>query len=217
MIQNKKIFIHYLPGARGDFLASVLLDSFADRGFGALCPPPDYIKTHHNFSTNEIIKKTKHICIRIDDNKSIDNLMQIMFNSFLKNPTPIVNNYFDHFYARVIDCVIIKKESIDTDNYDYWIDFSRVNDFTFLKTLYYHVHNKKMPNNTARCAIDNIRKQQCWRSTYDLEKLSWLIDFERKFNLFNWCKTFSVSEYMDHKNPKLLLNFSNYSVDKFII
>lgn len=214
--QQIDLCIHFEPGARGDFLASVLLDSFNERENGAL-KQPHYLKIHYNFDKEEICKLKKYICVRIDDNKSIDNLMQIVFNQFLKNPTSIINGYLDNFYTRVKDCYYSRREILDPNDYNFWIDFSYINNIEFLKTFYLHIHNREITSSALDRIEQNIQLQLHWKSVPELEILSWLIDFEYKLNLFNWNKTFSIQEYMSHSNPKLLLALDNYSFTPFIL
>lgn len=214
--QQINLCIHFESGARGDFLASVLLDSFTERNNGAL-KQPNYLKIHNDFYNNETRKLKKYICIRIDDNKSINNLMQIVFNQFLKNPVSIVNGYLDNFYTRVKECYYSCRELIDPNDYNYWIDFSYINNLEFLKTFYLHIHNREITNSIIYKIEQNIQGQLHWKSVPQLEALSWLIDFEIRCNLLNWNKTFSLEEYLSHCNPKSLLNFSNYSYTPFVL
>lgn len=214
--QQINLCIHFESGARGDFLASVLLDSFNERDNGAL-NQPHYLKIHKNFYKEEKCKLKKYICIRIDDNKSINSLMQIVFNQFLKNPTAIVNGYLDNFYTRVKDDYYSRREILDPNDYNYWIDFSYINNIEFLKTFYLHIHNREITSSAIDKIEQNIQKQLYWKSVPELETLSWLIDFELRCNLLNWNKTFSIEEYLSHCDPKSLLNFSNYSFDTFVI
>jgi hypothetical protein len=211
---NNKICIHFLGGARGDFLASVLLDTFAERLNGAVYQP-DYLKIHHDF--NEVTIPNEYTVIRIDDNKSIDNIMQITANGFLKDPVTMLDDTIDHFYTRIKDTHYNRREIIDLDKYDYWIDFASVNDIDFLKDLYYQFHSQPISNSQLTCIEENISKQIKWQTVSGLQQLSWLIEFEIKFNLLNWCKTFSIQEYMSADNPESLLTIKNYSKEPFVL
>lgn len=213
---NKKInlCIHFDPGARGDFLASILLDSFIARDNSAL-KSPNYRKIHDDFHIEKPYLK-KCICIRIDDNKSVDNLMQIVFNHFLKNRKKAVNECLDDFYEQIKGCHRRQLKSHPGD-YDYWIDFSYLNNVEFLKALYLNIYNREILFPLIDSIEQNIQKQLHWKSNPELEKLSWLIDFELRCNLFDWYKTFSINDYITHLDPKSLLNFSNYSRVPFII
>jgi hypothetical protein len=215
--QNKNLCIHFVPGARGDFLGSVLLNNFLERQNGAVYQS-NYTKIHKCFEqvTSEF-DKNKYTFIRIDANLSIDNLMQIMLNGFLKNPAPQLEDYIDHFYTRAIDFFDRNTEIINPNNYDYWIDFSRLSDINFLEDLYLHYNQYPMDNDLKHCIEQNLKKQALWQTQPDLKKLSLLIDFEWKFNLFNWCKTFSIQEYMLSNDPKSLLMLTNYSKEPFVL
>jgi hypothetical protein len=217
-INKLNLCIHYQPGARGDFLASVLTGIFEERQNGALQSPRFYHKVHYDFENDATHKTKKYICIRIDENYSTENVMQIVFNQFLKDPQELVNGYIDNFYTRVQDCFYKRREVLDRDDYDYWIDFSCVDNINFLKHFYSQLRCHSMPVELEQNAIANIQKQLYWKTTQpELEKLSWLIEFEYKLNLLNWNKTFSIQEYMAHNDPKSILVLSNYSSTPFVI
>lgn len=211
---GKNLCIHDEPGARGDFLASVLTDTFEERSNGAV-QSPDYLKIHHNF--NEVTIPNEYTVFKIDDNKSIDNIMQITANGFFKNPVTMLDDTIDHYYTRIKDIHYSRKEIIDPVRYDYWIDFASVNDINFLKDIYYHCHGRTISNNQLTRIEENISKQINWQTILGLQQLSWLIDFEIKFKLLNWSKTFSIQEYMSADNPKSLLTIKNYSKEPFVL
>ena len=215
--QNKNLCIHFVPGARGDFLGSVLLNSFIERSNGGLCQPV-YKKIHDHFEqVVATLDKNKYTFIRIDVNLSINSLMQVILNGFLKNPVVQLEDYIDHFYTRSIDFFDRNTEIINPNNYDYWIDFSSLSDINFLEDLYLHYNQYPMDNDLKHCIEQNLKKQVLWQTQPDLEKLSLLIEFEWKFNLFNWCKTFSIQEYMLSNDPKSLLLLKNYSREPFVL
>ena len=215
--QNKNLCIHFVPGARGDFLGSVLLNSLLERSNGAVHQPM-YKKIHIQFEqVADTLDKNKYTFIRIDVNLSIDSLMQVVLNGFLKNPEPQLEDFIDHFYTRAIDFFDRNKEIINPNNYNYWIDFSSLADINFLEDLYLHYNQHPMDVALRNCIEQNLKKQVSWRSQPDLEKLSLLIEFEWKFNLFNWCKTFSIQEYMLSDDPNSLLLLKNYSKEPFIL
>jgi hypothetical protein len=211
---NNKLCIHYLPGARGDFLASILTGTFTERTNGALAQP-NYLKVHYGFDKNII--NNQYTVIRIDDNKSIDNIMQITVNGFLKNPVYMLEDIIDHYYTRIKYTHYSCREIINPDSYNYWIDFSRLADIKFLQDIYYHYHQNEMSNELLALINENISKQKDWRTIPGLDLLSLLVDFELRFNLLNWVKTFSIQEYMSASDPGSLLTLKNYSKEPFLI
>jgi hypothetical protein len=211
---NSNLCIHFLPGARGDFLASVLVDDFKKRANGAL-HQPDYLKIHHNFNQTSI--DNNYIVIRIDDNKSIDSIMQITVNGFLKNPVAMLNDTIDHYYTRIKDTHYTYKETVDSTRYNYWIDFASLSDIKFLQDIYYHFHCRPMRDGLIHLIEENIKQQISWKTIAGLEKLSWLIDFEIKFNLLHWNKTFSIQEYMATDDSRSWLTIKNYSKEPFVL
>lgn len=193
------------------------MNNFIERSNGAVYQTL-YKKIHQNFEQSvKTLDKNKYTFIRIDPNLSTDSLMQIVFNGFLKNPVPMLDDVVDHFYTRALDCFDRKKEIINPNNYDYWIDFSKLNDINFLEDLYLHYNCCPMDIELKNQVEKNLKEQLSWHTDSRLEKLSWLIDFEWKFNLFYWCKTFSIQEYMNHNNPVMLLNLNNYSREPFVL
>ena len=207
-----QLVVHFQPGARGDFLAAVIMEEFQDRGNSAVKHPSNYRKVHYDFN---IDLYRNHLRIRIDDNGLIDNLMQIVFNSMYKNPLESYHDTdpMDHFYVRVIDC--LSKDSADPAHYHYWVDFQYVNDLNWLRSYFIHFHGRHPKTEFWNAVQQNVERQLHWRSNPDLEKLSKLIDYERRFNLFDWNKTFNVAEFLQHSDPQTLLHPSNYSRTPF--
>lgn len=211
---KNKFCIHFDPGARGDFLGSILTNSFVERRDNALSSP-NYLKIHHKFKECTIPKN--FTVIRIDDNKITDSIMQITLNSFEKNPTDMLKDKIDHFYTRIKNVYYELKELIDPTIYDYWIDFRSLSDINFLKDFYYHFNGHEIDKNLLEKINNNINKQTNWKLSPELVSLSQLVDFELKFNLISWCKTFSIQEYMSAARPNELLTIKNYSRTPFVL
>ncbi len=216
---TKNLCIHFEPGARGDFLAGVLLDNIRERGNGAI-HQGDYKKIHKDIEEFIVpANKDYGIFIRIDDNYSTDSMMQIVFNQFLKNPVEMLDDTIDHFYVRIVTCFSVEKEVINPSNYDYWVDFENLQDLQFLQDLYRHYHcdQKFLSPQSIELIKNNLDKQVSWKNDQSLIKLSTLIDFEKRFNLFQWNKTFSIQEYMNSDRAQSLLKINNYSREPFVV
>ena len=112
---------------------------------------------------------------------------------------------------------LIKRDKIVYNykaQYDYWIDFSALNNFDFLWDLYLLV-NKTTPD--ARLldqALKNITQQIPIEN--NTKKLSKLLDFEIKFNLLDQYRSFDFNEFVNSIDCESLLKLSNYSKNKFI-
>ena len=210
------IIMHFPPGARGDFLGGFLLDSISERNNFAIHQPKfDYKKIHHtdNF---DFLKSPTAIKIRIDANFNALNYLNIAHNHINKNgPKILLDNPLDQHYTFIKDIV---KQDKDVYNYkqyyDYWIDFSILNDFNFLWDLYVLV-NKTTPDEVLlQSALNNINQQIVIPKNY--EKLTDLLDFELRFNLLDHYRSFDYDKFVSATDPKSLLKLSNYSKSKFI-
>lgn len=204
-MENKNLTIHFAPGARGDFLASVLTDSWESRGDnGALRQPAQYNKIHF-LSATEIPPNS--VTIRIDDNNNIDNIMQIAYGHFTKNPVDFKTTFVDQFYLFVVDMLLRNSsDNIHQIHYDYWIDFSALSDIEFIKMFYFEIRAKPIDEVFASIIDANIKQQKCWKENPELLKLGELINFENKFKLFKHYKNFSIENF---SHDDLIL--SNYS------
>lgn len=211
---KNKFCIHFDPGARGDFLGSILTNSFVERQYSAVSFP-GYLKIHHRFKEHTIPEN--FTVIRIDDNRITDSVMQITLNSFEKNPSELLEDRIDHFYTRIKNVYHELKELIDPEVYDYWIDFRALSDIEFLKDFYYQFNGQAIDETLVEKINNNINKQPNWKSDLELVRLSQLVDFELKFNLMSWSKTFSIQEYMLATQPQALLTIKNYSRAPFVL
>jgi hypothetical protein len=210
------ICIHSPEGGRSDFLASVLLDNMVERLHGAIVAPINYKKLHACDGFNRFYNENKNnntIFVRIDDNFSIENLMQIVFNQFLKNPTTMLDDEEDHFYIRAVEWFDKQKNIINVNNYDHWIDFKMLSDIDYICDLYEIIRQTPISSELKEMALDNIQRQVHWTSNQNLTKLSLLIDYEWKLNLFSKPKSFNVSDFMNSQNIESLLNLRNYYIE----
>ena len=214
-MSDLSITIHYTPGARGDFLASLLLDSWMPDGLRLNTAWIKKSKYHKVHWINDPAKDLKYTKIRIDDNGVIDNIMQISYNHFNKNtiPNPL-DSYVDHFYQFTKDYIATNRQEVAHDNYDYFLDFSILSDIEFLEDFYLRLRSQPIDETFLRLIKENIDNQKLWTENNDLKKLSLLIDFENKFNLFKFIKNFSFDEFLSG-DPKEFLKLRNYSITPF--
>jgi hypothetical protein len=131
----------------------------------------------------------------------------------------MLDDTVDHFYVRFVTCFSTEKEVIDSNSYDYWIDFENLQDIQFLQDLYQHYHSNQKCLNPQYIELiqNNLDKQVSWKTNQSLIKLSTLIDFEKRFNLFQWNKTFSIQEYMNSDSTEFLLKINNYCQEPFVL
>ena len=221
-IKRPNILIHNWEGARADFLGSILLDRFRESRDGRVSLPgaaPKFIKIHDNQDIAIPEKTQTRVIIRVDHNWNLSNIMQIIHNQFRKdNPdpnNPPLEDRLDHFYLRTkwwIDAQ--NNRQINRTHYDYWIDFSALEDLNFLKELYAIIRGTNIPNELLSLMQINLDNQTKWSDDHELIKLSALIDFELKFNLFHWFKKFTLSDYMATSDYVAYLKLQNYSLDE---
>lgn len=208
-MESKNLTIHFGPGARGDFLASVLCDAWTERGSGALYSPKNYKKIHFLPITTMLENTT---LIRIDANNDINNIMQISFNHMNKNIIESKTSYIDQFYLYTVD--LLKKDAADRMqqiDYDYWLDFASLSDLTFIEEFYLTINSAPIDAKFLQIIAANIQIQLSWKNEPSLVKLSKLIDFENRFQLFNWYKNFNADNFSYDD-----LRLKNYSPTRFV-
>jgi hypothetical protein len=212
-----RLAIHFTEGGRGDFLASVLLDSWQTRERGTALKQPNtnlYYKMHYYERTPypdyECIK------IRIDDNDNINNMMQITYNQFQKSVADRsrMEDYLDHFYLTTRYYKTLNyQERVAYHEYDYWIDFSSLGNLEFVKGLYFQIRNRDIPEKALDLIKENMSRQETWHNHQELVKLSQLIEFENQHHLMYWVKNFHLHEFMSSDSPEQYLNIRNYRKD----
>lgn len=194
-----------------------MLDCITERNNFAVQQAPGsvYKKIHHTDDFTFLDDKSS-IKIRIDANFNSVNFINIAINHILKNtPNIELNDRLDQHYMYIKD--IINRDRLVynyKDRYDYWIDFSVINDYNFLYD-FYKILNKTTPDERLMSvAIENINKQVIVPTNY--KKLSNLLDFEIKMNVLDLYRGFDYNDFISSDNPEQFLKLSNYSSTKFI-
>jgi hypothetical protein len=209
------IVMHYPPGARGDFLGGLLLDTIQEtNNFAVASPPPGkYTKIHH-CEHWDWLDKSDTIKIRIDSNNNSENLIRIAMQHLLKNTrTQLVylEDEIDHVYVYIKDILAKDRECVlHKHKYDYWIDFSYLSDLDFLYDLYVQINHTMPDDKLFKNAVDNVAKQKTELSP-DHKKLAELLDFEIKLNLLNKYRSFTHTDFIASSNAGKFLKLKNYS------
>ena len=125
-----------------------------------------------------------------------------------------MDSYVDHFYQFTKDYIETNRQEVVRDNYDYFLDFSALSDIEFLEDFYLRLRSQPIDDTFLRLIKENIDIQKLWTENNDLKKLSLLIDFENRFNLFKFIKNFSFDEFLSG-DPKEFLKLRNYSLTPF--
>lgn len=214
---RKELLIHFQPGARGDFLASVLLDSFVEKETAALYGPV-YFKIHHigiHDSPNSLddIIFYNGIKIRIDPCNNPASLIEIEANHFIKNHNrkKLTNDDYDVIYTAAARFLLEEQPTIQKELYQFWIDFQDLKDVEFLKDLYIKVNNQSMENSLLEKIVNNLSKQPDITKDPKLVNLVKLLGFEIENGCVGKTKYFN---YLDNlENIDKYLDVSNYQKD----
>lgn len=217
------MLIHYPPGARGDFLASILLNSFNEKKFGGVmsnAQPNKYLKLHSFYDETKIksftdIENFDGIKIRIDPGLNARSLIEIRANETIKNdkiPDFTIKEY-DIMY--ISSLIFINNEYSELQKhkniYDYWIDYNQINNEEFLKELYSKINKKTIDQDLLEKVRQNIKKQRQFNQDNKMNNLIKLLDFEIKNDLLNKVKYFNMFENIDNIDD--FLNINNYQKD----
>jgi hypothetical protein len=213
------ILIHFPPGARGDFLAGLLLDCVEERdNFAVQTPKSAYLKIHHTGTNYQFLNKIGCIKIRIDSNYDATNLIRIARNHLSKNKKAIevfLDDEIDYIYQYIKDILKLDAECVlHKDKYDYWIDFNYLTDQNFLYQLYEKINCTTPEPRLFSNAIENVQRQRD-ELTDKYKRLAEILEFEIKMNLLNQFRSFTVNDYTNSPDPKSLLTFRNYSKTQF--
>lgn len=208
-----KLLIHFQPGARGDFLASILLDSWIEEKNGKLYQP-FYQKIHHinhhgHMNSWDTIKNFKGIKIRIDPGIKAESLLLIELNHLIKN------NEISNFTDVNIDtayraaCYYVRKERseilLNKNLFDYWVNFDNLYNLEYLKNLYYEINNKHLTEDKVKILEKNIDIQP--KLNFEFQNLSRLLQFEINNNLLNCEKYFNMFDNLNQIEKFLDLKY----------
>ena len=200
---DSTIFIHYPPGARGDFLASALFDSFKPKEYGAVTRPVGYkYKNVHITNDYSFLDTPDTISIRIAtgvvsdgvwNGNSIDPALQIVYNWMSKMPGHFDRNPYymtmelPERYYHCAHFFLIEDKVADTHKYDHRVEFNNLNDLTYLTNLRMSIMGDTFKDDTLELMTDNINNQQHWSQGADAEmltKVQQLIDSELKNGIY---------------------------------
>ena len=227
-----RLLIHFEPGARGDFLASVILGTWEDRNSYAMVQP-EYAKVHYVranaiaelgqralfqsriIESYDSIKRFKGLKIRIDPGIDATNLLEIAANHTIKNLNKAefsIDDY-DSMYIKSVEYINIISPEVQKQKrqYDYWIDYRQLSNIDFLKDLYAEVNHKEIDSELLEKIIRNIDNQPKVKQDHLIINLIKLLDFEISNNCLNKVKYFNMLDNL--KNIDDYLNINNYQKD----
>lgn len=180
--------IHYDAGARGDFLASILLATIpkVNQHQQVVVNSKDYKKIHT--TTDYTFLNEDGVKIKIAHNNNLNNLLQIAHFHHTKNAKFLQDTAADDLgtYEQIYLFIkyISKQEKIALHyklQYNYWISFENIHDIVYLENLYNMIHHSVMPDHVKRAAVENIQNQTVWMNSNDslqYKNLSDIINFE---------------------------------------
>ena len=222
LVKDKTILILFIGGARGDFLATVLLDggiSTRAGDFFAVGPPSSgYIKCHNTHEVNFVDPKAD-INIQIIPPLDAESLIQITYMDFMKNSSePCYGETLMEKYYFKIRYIMDdhKRANQYADFFDYRVDYKNLFDVEFLDDLHKKVWG--IPLTISKDIIaENISKQKSWRNSEfskDLSILEKLIAYDLENNLLSEeiSKNFPFHDFMNSGGDDKFLNLGNYNV-----
>ena len=223
------LLIHFAPGARGDFLASILLGSIESNSIGqAVGSLPPEIKRIHHLDFFTIPTDSKFICsveeiknfagikIRIDPENDGNSLVSIAANHLLKNkveskPLPGTDAWYEYIYYFSLRYLLLESSQIAVNKsiYTYWISFKDLYDINFIHEFYCTVTGNAMSNDLSKQVIDNLNLQFDFNADQKLIGLGKLLDFEIQKKLLNKKKNYRYLENLDSIDNYLNLFYYN--------
>ena len=219
------LLIHFQPGARGDFLANVLLGKFNSRKNIAMAQPK-YVKVHHVgfhlefksipingiFENYDVIKNFNGIKIRIDPGFNPVNLMTIEANHLIKNKDIEEFNLddYDTMYRAASFFLNNEYDSLQKNKkyYNYWIDFDNLSNIEFLKNLYLEINGYEMQEDLLSKYKENISLQKNYLLDNKFRNLIKVLDFEIKNSCLNKIKYYNLLDNLNNIEP--FLNLDHY-------
>ena len=187
------LVIHYDSGARGDFLASILLSILpqVNQNQRVVVQSSQYKKIHHGADYSFLNDSgTK---IKIIHEHQLNNLMQISHLHHTKNADFLKTDQTDSLgeyekiylfikYISEQECIAIKNKS----KYNYIVKFQDLTDINYLKNLYRTINNAEMPLDIEMFTTNNVKEQSQWvdrTDNHQFKNLAKIIDFEIKNNI----------------------------------
>jgi hypothetical protein len=223
LVKDKTILILFTAGARGDFLATVLLNGdirTRPGNFFAVRPPLNgYIKCH-NTDEVEFDNPKSDINIQIFPPSDAESLIQISYMDFMKNSSANMcygETLMEKYYFKIRYIMDDHRRANQyTDFFHYRIDYKSLFDVKFLEDLYKNIWG--VPLTMSKDIIaENISKQKSWRHSEfskDLSILEKLIAYDLENNLLSEeiSKNFPFHDYMNSGGDDKFLNLDNYNV-----
>lgn len=204
-LDNKTLFLHYNPGARGDFLAAMLFDSLVDGVAGSVKRPIGKIyKNIHVTDDYSFVENPDNLCIRIgcgliEDNKWTgqysSSALQICHNWFTKhalqfsrNPHYMTMEPCEQYYHCVHWYVVDDQAAWQhRDKYAYWLNFKDISNIEVLNNLRIEIIGTPITDSTLTTTKHNISIQQPWQEAENcemIEQVRQLIDKELESGVF---------------------------------
>jgi len=166
MTIKNKLVIYYPVGARGDFLAAILLNAkprFFD--YSMIRYPPEFIEEYyklHDIDANPQsrffkgsvmdIKRNRSIRIKLN---SIDDFLSSVYYRMIKVEKHTLN--LPYVFKKLVDHELFGRR-IDY-NFKYTVNFADLFDVDFLKDFYYTYNQITMPDELLAPIIHNIGLQ----------------------------------------------------------
>lgn len=158
----KGIYIHYINGARGDFLASIL--SNTEKGFKFHLSKKSqisYVKQHHlsqskfpEFPEVDITNYLKIIIIPTTPRCLIEIAYLRMVKKFSDSVSPENLKWQTH---GIYEDICTDKKNYN--NYDIIVPFKNLFDINYIKDLYYKIHGVGLADDEVTLIKENIDQQ----------------------------------------------------------
>jgi hypothetical protein len=197
--------LHYCPGARGDFLASVIFDSVVENKFGSVKRPYGFpYKNVHVTEDYSFLDNSESTFIRIPTGLvsngiwtgiSSKSALQVAHNwmskhpmQFSRNPHYMTMDTHEQYYHCVhFFCFDDTVADQYKEKYSYRIEFDKINNLYFLNDFRTKLMGSPVSEQTMEAMKTNINNQQPWDKSENaeiIEQVRQLIDQELESGVF---------------------------------
>ena len=200
---NQTVLLHYYPGARGDFLASVIFDAFKDGEAGSVTRPVGYkYKNIHITEDYSFLDAPDTINIRIASGVvlngkwtglSSSSVLQICHNWFVKhhrtfgrNPHFITMDTAEQYY-HCAHFYLLDDNNADMHTYNYRVKFDDLSNIDYLNQFRRQIMGANISESSMPAILANLEQQPAWQSSKNssiIEQVRQLIDHELESGVF---------------------------------
>jgi len=207
----RPLVIYYTPGARGDFLSTVLQNNTSCIDFKIKSKKHKKIHNIDDFIQFEKTQTTEYV-VRISTNTAKELICSTLLH-FVKNQTEIQHNYYDMLYLVSKNSYVIQQES-NKFNYSYNFNFCDFDSLVAINHIYFDYSKNQLPSDIEKyiTTVNKLNDDYIKKSFEDekIQKVVSLLEFEIANNCLFKQRIFYFENYLLDGNSHRYLSTDYY-------